>query len=93
MLAAGSSDNNKRSMFGMWHGIGLVIMAVSGFGILAKLKLGFPHFAYVKILLWLILGGLPVLAKRRLLPTGALIAIALGVVAVGAWLGFTKPLW
>ncbi len=74
----------------MIHGIGLFLLLVSGFGLSAKLKLGFPSWMIGKLVILLLLGAIIVVIKRRLLPTPAvyLIAIILGVIA--AYLGFTN---
>ncbi len=87
-----SSEGAKSSM--KWHGIGLLISLVSGFGMLAKLGImgAMPTWAWVKIGLWVVLGGLPVLAKRRVVaaPVVVLLAVLIGIVM--AWLGYTKAL-
>jgi hypothetical protein len=45
----------------------MLLMAVSGFGMLAKLGLmaALPGWAYVKMLIWLLLGGAVTLVKRK----------------------------
>lgn len=75
----------------VFHGLGLFLLLVAGFGLLAKLKLGFPGWIVVKLVLWLLFGALPVLAKRGVLkPVPAwTVAILCGIVA--AWLGTMKP--
>lgn len=86
-----STEGAKSAM--KWHGIGLVVSLVSGFGMLAKLGIfkDMPTWVWIKIGLWLVLGFLPVLAKRRVL--SAHIVVLLGVlIGVGmAWLGYLKP--
>ena len=86
MFAAGE-DASRRKIFGMWHGIGLLIILISGFGNLAKLHLGFPLFAMVKTGLWLALGALPVLARKKILSPGIAIGAALVLAAILAWIG------
>lgn len=41
--------------------------------------------------LWLFLGLAPVLAKRRVLPTGLVFLLSLAAALFAAWLGLTKP--
>ncbi len=48
------------------HGIALVVILVSGFG-MHPLKLGFPVWLILKILIWVIFGGFIILAKKRVL--------------------------
>ena len=86
-----SSEGAKKAM--KWHGIGLVISLVSGFGMLAKLGLmsAMPKWVWIKIALWLVLGFLPVLAKRRVLAAPVVVLIA-ALIGVGlACLGYLKP--
>ncbi|MEZ5385607.1 MAG: hypothetical protein R3F13_08830 [Prosthecobacter sp.] len=93
-----SSEGAKKSM--KWHGIGLVISLVSGFGMLAKMSKGLPEGApslytqpwvIAKFALWLVLGFLPVLAKRRVISAPMVVLIAMVVGGVLAWLGYFKP--
>ena len=90
MLAGG---NNRRT-FAIFQGIGLLVMLVSGFGILAKLGLGFPHFAIAKTVLWVVIGMLPLIFRKLKPPLTVAILILLTLVGVMAWLGVMKPaLW
>ncbi len=86
-----SSEGAKKAM--MWHGIGLVISIVSGFGMLAKLGImgTMPVWAWIKIGLWLVLGFLPVLAKRRVIAAPLVVLIAAIAGAGLAYLGYFKP--
>jgi len=87
MIAGG----NDRKAFAICQGIGLVVMLVSGFGLLAKLKLGYPPFAIAKTVLWIIIAMLPMLFRKLKLPVGAAIIIAVALMGVLAWLGTVKP--
>ncbi len=90
MMAGGSN----RKPFAICQGIGLLVMLVSGFGLLAKLHLGYPHFAIVKTVLWVVIAILPMLARRLKLPVAAAMLISLSLVGLMAWLGVIKPaLW
>jgi hypothetical protein len=92
MLAGGE----KRKTFVMVQGIGLLVMLVTGFGLLAKLKLTpyMPPFAIVKTALWLVIGMLPVLFRKLKTPLPACILISLILVGLMAYLGVVKPqLW
>jgi len=90
MMAGGE---NRRA-FAILQGVALLVMLVSGFGLLAKLHLGFPHFAMVKAVLWVVIGMLPMLLKRLKVPLAGAITIFLALVGVMAWLGVLKPaLW
>lgn len=90
MMAGG----NNRKTFAIWQGIGVLVMLVSGFGLLAKLKLGFPSFAIAKIVLWVVIAMLPMLFRKFQTPLGVAIGISLTLVGIMAWLGVVKPvLW
>jgi NAD/NADP transhydrogenase beta subunit len=93
-----SSEGAKKAM--MWHGIGLVISFVSAFGMLAKMSKGLPEgspslytqpWVIAKMVLWLVLGFLPVLAKRRVIAAPLVVLIAAIVGAALAYLGYFKP--
>ncbi len=93
-----TSDSAKKAM--MWHGLGLFISLVSAFGMLSKMSKGLPegspslytqHWVIAKIVLWLVLGFLPVLAKRRVIAAPLVVLIAAIVGAALAYLGYFKP--
>ncbi|HCN29295.1 MAG TPA: hypothetical protein DIT64_11205 [Verrucomicrobiales bacterium] len=72
-----------------WHGIGLIISLVSGFGLVAKLQLPYTStWLLVKMGLWLVLGFLPVLARRKVLPAGVVVLIAIVIGGGLAFLGY-----
>ena len=90
MMAGG----NQRKLFSIVQGIALLVMLVSGFGLLAKLKLGFPHFAIAKTVLWVVIGGMPMILRKLQVPAIVGITISLVLVGLMAWLGVVKPaLW
>ncbi len=68
MAAGGTRASfSTRKFVGIIHGIGLFIALVGGFGLLARLGLvqGLPGWAMAKIVLWIILGGLPTLIYKK----------------------------
>ena len=90
-MLAGDKD---RRTFAIVQGVGLLIILVSGFGMLAKMQLGFPHFAMVKIVLWLGIGMLPIVFRKMGTPALIAILIFLALIGFAAWLGVMKPaLW
>ncbi|MCP3963585.1 MAG: hypothetical protein GY719_37595 [bacterium] len=46
------------------HGVALLVILVSGFGLIAKLGYGFPGWIWAKIVIWLLIGGLITLIRR-----------------------------
>lgn len=85
----GKSNLRWRGQLAAAHGVGLLLILVSGFGMLAKLGLSasFPGWVVGKLLIWLLLGGLIALAYRRSNKGGlVLVATILGA-TVAAYLG------
>lgn len=91
LLARREPDSKPARLPGILHGVGLVLMLVAGFGLQARLELGFPPWLICKVGVWLLIGALPVLVRRGVVPRGLgwLLALALGILAI--WLGKTKP--
>lgn len=87
-----TADAGKRKIFGMLHGIGLLLLLLAGFGYLGVAKMGTPTWAWTKTALWLALGAFPVLAKRRILSDPALVVISLILGTVLAYLGLFKAI-
>ena len=86
-------SNPARKLVAATHGIGLFLMLLGGFGMLARLGLtsGFPGWVIGKIVLWLVVGGLlavplrvPSLAK----PLWFAMPLFAGL---GAWMALAKP--
>lgn len=89
-------DGGKRKAFAILQGVGLLVMLVSGFGLIAKIHphTAIPHYAIVKLILWLVIGLMPMLLRKMRAPLFVGVLISLTLVAVMAWLGVTKPaLW
>ncbi|MDA0811933.1 MAG: hypothetical protein O3C21_06050 [Verrucomicrobia bacterium] len=82
-------DTPHRKIGGIFHGIGLFLLLVAGFGLIAKLQIGFPWWIVAKLVLWLGFGAMPLIGKRGLLPVPAAwtLAAICGIAAV--WLGVT----
>ena len=86
------SPNGNARTGAMYHGIGLLILLVAGFGLIAKLQLSYTApFVLAKVGIWLVLGFLPVLAKKRTLNPGAIVGIATVLGCIAAVLGYLKP--
>src|SRR5262245_4752031 len=73
------------------HGIGLLIALVAGFGLLAKLQVGFTGWVNGKIAIWILFGfwGAIAMRRRELARLLWLAMILLGVIA--AYLARYKP--
>ncbi len=86
-----SSGPINRRTITMNHGIGLVLILIAGFGMLARLGVGFPTWVIIKIVLWLALGGMIVLVRRMPGKGSTLWYLALIFGALAAYMGIYKP--
>ena len=62
--ALGIDHKGIRRMGAITSGIGLILMLVGGFGLLAVLQLGWPIWVIIKIVIWVILGAMIVAINR-----------------------------
>jgi len=63
---AGSTDAKVRKLGSITSGIGLVLIIVAGFGLMAKsYGNNFEPWMIVKLVIWLVLGGLIALINRK----------------------------
>jgi len=92
MLSFGSLITKYSKCGVIGHGVGLLLLLVSGFGLQQKVLAGtFPGWLIAKLVLWLVLGGMLVLVKRGKLKPGPAWLILLAIVAVAAFLVFKRP--
>ena len=83
--------NQRRGWTAAWHGTGLFLLLLGGFGMLARLGLGLTGWVWGKLVVWVLLGAALVLALRRprLGRTVWLGSAVLGLLAV--YLALYKP--
>jgi hypothetical protein len=92
-INAATRERTWQKSVAITHGIGMVLVLVGGFGMLARLGIFWPWPGWVigKIIIWLVLGVLVALIGR--LPALAKplwwVTIALG--AIAAYLALNKP--
>lgn len=86
-------SNAQRKLTGALHGIGLVLILVSGFGLLARLGVSgaFPGWVWAKLVLWLVIGAAAVTFKRAPGVAKILLWFLPVLGGVGAWLAIYKP--
>ncbi len=67
VLSGGSKENlgNARKFAGMSHGIGLILLLVSGFGMLARLGAGMEGWVIAKVVIWLFFGASTAVIWRK----------------------------
>lgn len=88
-------SNPARKLISIAHGLGLAIVVVAGFGLLARLGamhgLDFPGWVWAKIVIWLITGALVAVPYRRPdLARSVFLAVPL-LGGIAAWLAIYKP--
>lgn len=91
MITYTQGNSPFKGLIGAFHGIGLTLLLVSGFGISAQLHLGFPTWMIVKLIIWVALGAIIVLAKRGILKGATLWGVMLLLGAIAAFMGTSKP--
>lgn len=86
-----SKQQPGRKWIAIFHGLGLVLVLVAGFGMIAKLGIGFPGWVLAKIAIWVTLGsiGAVVARKRNLAGMIWIFVITLGLAA--SYLARYKP--
>ena len=83
---AAPQSENRRSYL-MMSGVLTLLVFLTGFGTMGMMGLGFPGWAIVKVVCWLVLSGLTGMAFRmtgqiRMLVTVAVVAIVIAVAMV-----------
>lgn len=97
MLSAGvaSSEADRKSvrrLVAATHGSAMLLILIGGFGMLARLDVGFPGWIVAKLLVWMALGAMLGLAGR-LAGRARMLWFAIPVLAfIAGWLAYTKPL-
>ncbi|MDP2313455.1 MAG: hypothetical protein Q8P41_11160 [Pseudomonadota bacterium] len=86
------ATNPSRKIVAATHGIGLFLMLLGGFGMLAKKQIPVGDgWVIAKIVLWLVVGGLLAVPLRAPALAKPLWFALPFFVAIGAWLALTKP--
>lgn len=94
VINGGTREFAARKQLAMLHGLGLVITLIAGFGLLTKtgaMQGGMPVWAFGKLAIWLILGGLPALIYRQPKLGRVWLVVVLGLAAFAAFLAVYKP--
>jgi hypothetical protein len=88
ILLGGKEVNRK--VVSILHGISLLLLVLVGFAMLRKPPMEL-HYWKIKLLIWLFLGVVPVLARKEKLPRGILLLLTLVAAGYAAYLGLRKP--
>ena len=86
---AAGPETRKRVM--IITGVASLLALVGGFGLQAKLAVGWPGWFVVKIVCWLGLSALAGIGYRRRGAAGALAIIAMALAFVAVVMVYTKP--
>lgn len=89
VLAA--ADGKPGKLFLILHGIALLLMLVAGVGYMHASKLPWNGWVIAKIGCWVVIGAVPALVKRSVLPRFLALLLVLTIGAFAAWLAYTKP--
>ncbi len=87
------TDGGTRRALALIHGVGMTLVLISGFGMLARLGMtsGLPGWIYAKLTIWLVLGGSMVLAKRKAHIGPMLVVGWILIGGMAAYLAILKP--
>jgi hypothetical protein len=89
-LAGLKLQGKPRMLAFISHGVGMLLLLVAGFGMLARLSVqGIPPWIHVKLTIWLILGAAIGLSKR--MPSWLLLIALLAVAMVAPYMAIYKP--
>lgn len=88
LSVVGTPDRSSgtRRLLMISHGIAVLLVLVAGFGLLAKLGVmgAWPAWVWLKIGIWVVLGGLPALLLRTEKGSGLLLYLAPLLAAIAA---------
>jgi hypothetical protein len=87
--------NPARKLISLFHALGLLVVLVAGFGLLARLGLirgaDFPGWVWAKLGIWFVVGALVAVPYRRP-KLASMVFISLPVLGgLAAWLAIFKP--
>lgn len=92
-VAGAAVEGGAKKFAFLTHGIGLFLLLLSGFGLLARLGMAreMPNWVYVKLLIWLVFGGVIALIKRKPKIGWSLYIPLLVIYLIAAYVAINKP--
>lgn len=84
-------ENAAGKAVSILHGAGLLLILVSGFGLLARLDLSLGGWAIGKLVVWLVAGALLAVPYRSPAAARAVLWLLPALGGVAAWLAISKP--
>lgn len=91
VLATAGDGGKAPKLFLMLHGVGLLVMLVCGIGYVHKMRFEWENWLFAKIACWVLIGAIPVLVRRGVLPRMVALVVVLGLGATAVWLARAKP--
>jgi uncharacterized membrane protein SirB2 len=98
MIAFGAiispSHEFSKRFLAILHGVGLIILLISGFGMMARLGVShseIPGWIIAKTVTWIALGAMLAIIKRRRLPNMVSVFAVIGLAGFAAYCGIMKP--
>lgn len=89
MAAAATEESRRaaRKLVLATHGTAMFLILLAGFGMLARLGISgsWPLWVWIKIVIWLALGALPVFLRKADRPSGLLFFVTPVLAAIAAW--------
>lgn len=89
---AGGADGVDpwKKRLGIAHGVGLFLVLLGGFGMLARLGLGVTGWVGAKLGIWLVAGGL--ISLRKSVPAASWgVALVPLLAVLAGWIAYAKP--
>lgn len=94
VTSAGASPHPMRRMLAMFHGIGVFLVLLGGFGMLARLGIthaGFPGWIWVKLAVWAVVAAALLLPRRNPSLAKPLLFALPVLVGLAAYMAIYKP--
>ena len=92
-LCLGAADDPRgRKLGAIGHGVGLLLVLLTGIGIIARSHIGFPMWVWWKIVIWVLLSVSLVVIRRApglRVPLFFLLPVLGGI---AAWLAIARPM-
>ena len=88
-FAAPQSENRRPAL--MMSGVLGLLVVITGFGTMGMMEMGFPGWAIVKVVCWLVLTGLTGMAFRMTAQIPMLRIVAVAVITIAVWMVTYKP--
>ena len=92
-ITGGTQEHSWRRPVAITHGVGLLLVLVGGFGMLARIGIYWPWPGWVtgKVIIWLLFGGLVGVIFRRPGLARSLWWVAIALAGLAAYLAGHKP--